>query len=353
LPLLIELVQPYLNTSCALGEGPVWQKDRRILRFVDINKRRLHQVEPDKGPESHRVVAELDFPIGHTAEVEGNDGVFVFGGKSGFGIFHPEKGTYEYVRRFWAGDEDGTRKERVMRANDGGVDARGRYWIGVMNDPLIEAPGPVGEWTPSRVQGPSEKGDSTAARPELTFSGSLFRLDPDLSLHKMLDGISIPNGITWTKDGRTLYVADSPTRNIYAFDYDLATGAISNRRVFHHVADPDGQPDGQALDESGHLWTAVFGLGRVLRLSPAGEVVASVALPTRCVTCPVFVDDWLYVTSAAEEEPERFPDSLRYQGAVFRCRVGVRGAEVRSFRMEGQAAPVARREDHHYTQLHQ
>jgi sugar lactone lactonase YvrE len=156
----------------------------------------------------------------------------------------------------------------------------------------------------------------------------------------MLDGISIPNGITWTKDNKTLYVSDSPTRNIYAFDYDLATGGISNRRVFYHEPDPDGQPDGQALDEFGFLWSAVFGLGRVLRLSPAGEVVASVALPTRCVTCPVFVDDWLYVTSAEEEDPERFPESLPAQGAVFRCRVGVRGAEVRSFRMEGRSPLV-------------
>ncbi len=151
-----------------------------------------------------------------------------------------------------------------------------------------------------------------------------------------MDGISIPNGITWTKDHKTLYVSDSPTRNIYAFDYDLATGGISNRRVFHHVA--DGQPDGQALDEAGYLWSAVFGLGTVVRLSPAGEVVARVALPTRCVTCPVFVDDWLYVTSAEEEEPGRFPESRRYQGAVFRCKVGVRGADVRPFRMGARSA---------------
>jgi sugar lactone lactonase YvrE len=155
----------------------------------------------------------------------------------------------------------------------------------------------------------------------------------------MLDGISIPNGITWTEDNKTLFVSDSPTRNIYAFDYDLATGGISSQRVFYHEADPDGQPDGQALDEFGYLWSAIFGLGKVVRLSPAGEVVATVELPTRCVTCPVFVDDWVYVTSAEEEEPERFPDSRKYQGALFRCRVGVRGCDVRSFRMESQSAP--------------
>jgi sugar lactone lactonase YvrE len=173
------------------------------------------------------------------------------------------------------------------------------------------------------------------------FTGALFRLDPDLSLHKMLDGIAIPNGITWSKDSKTMFVSDSPTRNIYAFDYDVITGSISNKRVFFHVEDADGQPDGQALDEFGCLWSAIFGLGKVVRLSPAGEVVATVALPTRCVTCPVFVDDWIYVTSAEEEEPERFPGSRRYQGAVFRCKVGVRGFDVRSFKMKGREAQSA------------
>jgi len=157
----------------------------------------------------------------------------------------------------------------------------------------------------------------------------------------MLDGIAIPNGITWSKDNKTMFISDSPTRNIYAFDYDINTGSISNKRVFFHVEDPDGQPDGQALDEFGYLWSAIFGLGKVVRLSPAGEVVATVTLPTRCVTCPVFVDDCVYVTSAEEEEPERFPDSLRYQGAVFRCKVGVRGFDVRSFKMEGGEAQSA------------
>jgi sugar lactone lactonase YvrE len=142
------LGQPYLDVKCALGEGPLWDKQKRILRFVDINKGRLHQVEPDEGAQSHRVIAELDIPISHTADVEGNDGIFVFGGKSGFGIFNRETGTYEYIARYWAGDQDGARKDTVMRGNDGGIDARGRYWIGLMNDPLIEAPGPVGEQSP-------------------------------------------------------------------------------------------------------------------------------------------------------------------------------------------------------------
>lgn len=148
----------------------------------------------------------------------------------------------------------------------------------------------------------------------------------------MIEGISIPNGVTWSKDERTMYIADSPTRNIFAYDYDVETGNISNKRVFFSVEDPHGVPDGEAIDEEGYIWSAVHGLGKVVRISPEGKVVAEINLPTRCITCPVFVDDWLYITSAEEEHPDQFPDSTRYQGALFRCQVGVRGIPVNRFK---------------------
>jgi sugar lactone lactonase YvrE len=168
--------------------------------------------------------------------------------------------------------------------------------------------------------------------PPLAGTGAIFRLDNDLSIHKVIDGISIPNGITWSKDNKTMYLSDSPTQNIYAYDYDEDTGEISNKRVFFHVEDEHGQPDGQALDSDGNLWSAIFGMGIVVKLSAEGNVLATVKLPTRCVTCPVFVDDWIYVTTAEEEEPDRFPSSIRFQGRLFRCKVGVRGHQINRFK---------------------
>jgi len=130
-----------------------------------------------------------------------------------------------------------------------------------------------------------------------------------------------------------LYLSDSPTRNIYAYDYDEDTGSISNKRVFFHVDDERGQPDGQALDTEGNLWSAIFGMGIVVKLSVEGLVLTTVKFPTRCVTCPVFVDDWIYVTSAEEEEPDNFPSSVRLQGRLFRCRVGVYGHKINRFKI--------------------
>ena len=124
--------------------------------------------------------------------------------------------------------------------NDGAVDSRGRYWVGAMNDP--------------KVQEPSNE-------------GVLFRLDPDLKLHRVLEEVSIPNGMGWSLDDKTFYFTDSPTNNIFMFDYDAPTGNISNRRVFFHLDMDSAVPDGFAMDEGGNIWVALCGAGRGMYIS--------------------------------------------------------------------------------------
>lgn len=146
----------------------------------------------------------------------------------------------------------------------------------------------------------------------------------------MIEGVSIPNGISWSADNKTMYFSDTPKKDILAYDYDLETGAISNKRVFFRV-ETEGAPDGHALDEEGHMWQCIFGEGKVIRISPEGKIVAEISLPTRCISCPCFAGEDLYITSAEEEEPEKHPDSVKYQGSLFKCHVGVRGAPLHKF----------------------
>lgn len=141
----------------------------------------------------------------------------------------------------------------------------------------------------------------------------------------MVEGVTIPNGICWTRDDKTMYMADSPTKHVYAYDFDAVAGSISDKRIFFKVDHPEGVPDGHCLDEEGFLWQAIYGAGKIVRLSPQGEVVAEISLPTRCVTCPCFAGEHLYVTSAEEEDPSKHPESTKWQGAVFKCHVGVKG----------------------------
>lgn len=193
-----------------------------------------------------------------------------------------------------------------MRCNDGAVDAAGRYWVGTMNDPKVQSP---------------------------TDEGVLFRLDPDLSLHRMLEEVSIPNGMGWTADNKKMYVTDTPTMTIFVFDFDLASGAISNKQVFFHYPDEElGGPDGLVMDSEGNLWTAICGGGKVLRISPEGEITGEVSLPTRMISCPGFAGQDLFITSAEEEEPEKYPESVEYGGSLFKVHVGVSGMPVHRFK---------------------
>lgn len=123
--------EPYLNLQCGLGEGPYWESSTNTLRFVDIVQKRLHTVNLNEGPSSHKIF-NLEYSIGVTADIEGNDEEFVFGGKTGYGLFNRRTGAHRIIRQMWTDEErkdDGGGKPRVgrnkeerMRSNDGAVD---------------------------------------------------------------------------------------------------------------------------------------------------------------------------------------------------------------------------------------
>ena len=191
-----------------------------------------------------------------------------------------------------------------MRFNDGVVDHEGRYWAGTMNDPKVQ--------------------------PDLKDEGVLLRLDPDLSLHRMIEKVTIPNGMGFSADGRTMYFIDSPTGNVFKYKYDRKTGDISDRQIFYHV-EGEGVPDGLATDSTGCLWIAVCGGGKVLKVSPEGRLLGEISLPTRMISCPAFAGEDLFITSAEEEEPEKYPESVKFGGSLFRVHVGVGALPLHKF----------------------
>jgi sugar lactone lactonase YvrE len=185
-----------------------------------------------------------------------------------------------------------------MRSNDGAVDSEGRFWVGTMNDPLVKEP---------------------------SDEGVLFRLDTDGTLHRVIEkGPVIPNSISWNEKNDTMFLSDSPENNLLAFDFDAATGNISNKRVFFHNQE-SSYIDGHVRDVEDYIWHACYGGSKVIRISPEGKVVAEISFPTRNITCPVFVGTALYVTSAEEEDPEKYPESAKFAGNLFRVDVGIKG----------------------------
>ena len=191
-----------------------------------------------------------------------------------------------------------------MRFNDGIVDPQGRYWAGTMNDPKIKSPSP---------------------------EGVLFRLDPDLTLHRMIERVTIPNGMGFSLDGKTMYFIDSPNGCVSKFKYDRVKGEISDREIFYEIQG-EGVPDGLAVDEKGCLWIAVCGGGKVLKVDSGGTLVGIVELPTRMITCPAFAGQELLITSAEEEEPDKYPESVPFGGSLFKVYVGVGSSPSHKFR---------------------
>jgi sugar lactone lactonase YvrE len=221
-----------------------------------------------------------------------------------------------------------------MRSNDGAIDPVGRLLAGTMTDPTLH---------------------------KVENEGTLFRVEQSSgepskwTAAVVMEPVKIPNGLGWSVDGRTMYHTDSPTYTIWAYDYDMDTGAPTNRRPWFvlkhademqtsHVASeklsrgqlpPDvlqagSEPDGFAFDANGDIWSAVYGAGKVLRIRDVnghGVVVGCVTFPAANVTCPRFVDEDLIVTSAQ--------GSGQYGGSVFRIHVGVSGRPLRRWKASG------------------
>lgn len=304
-----KITEPWLRLPCALGEGPFWEESTNTLRFIDIEKCELHEVSLDKGPSSHRVVKKMDISMGCTADIEGDDAHFIFGGKYGYGICNRQTGDYHWIKKVWNDDEVADGKPDRMRGNDGAVDSRGRFWVGFMNDPMVKEP---------------------------VDEGAVFRLDPDLTLHRQLTSITIPNGTTWSTSDTTMFFADSPSRKIDQFDFDPVAGTVSNRRPFFEMPDtygPDAVPDGHCIDEEGYMWTAVHGGGVVLRISPEGKIVGEISVPTQQPTCPAFCGTELVITSGGGTSGEGGKGIDEYAGSVFKIDVGVRG--LKRFKWKG------------------
>jgi sugar lactone lactonase YvrE len=167
------------------------------------------------------------------------------------------------------------------------------------------------------------------------YSGILFRLNPDLSLDRVKDPVTIPNGMSWTLANDYMYFTDSPSGKIMKYPFDSQTGKAdwSKGETYFQCPIEGGVPDGHAQDEEGHFWVALFGTSKVVRVDPQGQIVAEIEVPTRCPTCPGFAGTTLFITSAGEEQPEKYPWSKKYQGSLFKVDVGVRGSPLNKFKL--------------------
>ena len=229
------------RADAILAEGPVWDAVRQRLWWVDIEGRGVHCLDPAADDDRVWTVADR---IGFALPTKGTD--LVIGTERGLARFAPECGTltpFANPERAISGN----------RFNDAKCDAAGRLWAGTM------------------------------AVSEESGRGSLYRVDAALRVQRIVENVSISNGLAWSLDGRTMFYIDSPTRRVDAFDFDPASGAVANRRAVIEVA--DGFPDGMCIDGEGNLWVALWGGSGVACFDPrSGARLAKIEVPVKAVT---------------------------------------------------------------------
>ncbi len=256
-----------------LGEGPIWDEKRGLICWVDILSGHVHEwsVENKK-----LRTLEIGQMIGAMAVASSVN--YVAALHHGFAYLDRKHGEVQPIA-------DPEKHLPGNRFNDGKCDPAGRFWAGTM--PLSE--------------------DKAA--------GSLYVLHKNGTVEKKEDTITISNGLAWCQREKAFYYIDSPTLQVVRYDYDEATGAISNKRTIIQIPKEEGFPDGMTIDKEGMLWIAHWGGGQVTRWNPkTGEQLAAFKLPVSNVTSCTFGGptlENLYITTArkglSEEELKRQP----------------------------------------------
>ena len=281
-----------------LGESPFWQPDSGgWLWWCDIPGKVLHAVQP--GSMAH---AWWEFDSEPCSCAPLPDGNLILAMRDGLYRFHPPSHQLDLLA---APPYDPAHE----RFNDGKCDPAGRFWVG------------------------------TIFEPRHTPKAALYR-HAGFGLQRMADGITVSNGLAFSPDGRTMYWSDTKAHTIYAFDFEPLGGSISRRRVFARfepraegqpLSSYGGRPDGASVDVEGCYWVAMFEGGRVLRINPAGEIVAELKLPVRCPTMTCFGGAdlcTLYITTSREKRPADELAREPWAGSVLQVRVPVPGLPV-------------------------
>ncbi len=283
--------KPVLECSAKLGEGSLWDSRESCLWWVDITVGRVHRFDPATGENRTCEVGQM---VG-TVVVRESGGLLV-ALENGIATLDFDTGKLETV-------SDPEVEIPTNRFNDGKCDPAGRFWAGTVS--MVGVKG----------------------------AGSLYCYEGSGRIRNMVGDVSTSNGIVWSHDSKTMYYIDTPTCEVWAYDFDLATGDITNRRTVVVVAEEFGWPDGMTIDAEGMLWVAHWGGWAVHRWDPnTGSMLDTVKVAAEFVTSCAFGGPdlkTLYITCAGggDEGTKDQP----FAGHLFAWNAPVAGVESPRF----------------------
>jgi sugar lactone lactonase YvrE len=294
-------VRIFSNHACELGEAPLWHSDRFSLLWLDILEKKLYE----KKFASPNSTYDTKWSLPEHASVIVRDSlrvdlIWMVTNKS-FGTFDLSKGTYSPVLSLPI--------KSSFRGNDGSVAPDGSFWFGSM------------QWEP----------DGT--------NGSIYSIPPSLKIVDHDIKIGIPNTFQWSPDGKHLYISDSYKGMI--FRYEISGGFLDRRSrfIFSDLGSSPATPDGGAIDQNGHLWTALWGGHRLVLFSQSSEIITKLDVPAPQPSSCCFggpENRHLFITSARTDmtpaEVSKYPCS----GYVFVSELDNSGAPIRPYRCDAQ-----------------
>jgi len=278
-----------------LGEGAFWNHETNELYWVDIEGKKLHIYNPET-----KTNRSFDTPSRIGTVVPADSTTAVIALEDGIYLMNTTNGETELL-------SDVESEITENRFNDGKAGPGGQLWVGSMHLPQNEP------------------------------KARLYMVEGDGTATPKVENVTISNGIVWSGDERTMYYIDTPTQKIRAYDYDPASGAITNERVAVEVPDSLGYPDGMCIDEQDKLWVGMWNGNAVARFDPVtGSFMSKIEVPAHNVTSCAFGGpnlEIMYITTASldmtEEERQKYP----LAGSLFKARAGVKGVKSYFFKL--------------------
>ncbi len=295
-------IQCITDRRAMLGESPLWSPRDNAVYWIDIRSQKLHRTTFQKAPtetsaEAFTETWDLPSPPGMIAHRR--QGGLAVALQDGLYAFDPASGA---LQRLVTLEADAPQN----RANDGKPDVKGRLWLGTMN-----------------------------AENEKMASGHFYRVDPSLDVTEVARDFRIPNGLAWSPDNKTMYHTDTAANVVHAYDFDSNAGTISGKRVFFEFDGArTGGVDGAAVDCAGGYWTALYGGGKLIRVTPGGAVDMEIDLPVTQPTMPAFGGEdmqTLFITSARQNLTDDALLNQPFAGALLAVRVPHKGHPVYAF----------------------
>jgi sugar lactone lactonase YvrE len=286
-------VHRVVASSDQLGETPLWCPRSRAVWWLDIEQPKLQSYNPQTG--QHRVYSIDAKFVGSLALRK--SGGFLIALDLALFTFDPETLRLERFCDVESGDKDN-------RLNDGRCDRQGRFWVGTMDNGLREP------------------------------NGALYSVGRDGSVVRHFDGVIVSNCIAISPDQKTLYFSDTRRYTIWAFDLDVESGSISNRRVFVDYTTTHDRPDGACVDAEGFIWNAIFAGGRVVRYTPDGRIDRTIKVPVTNPTCICFGGptlETLFITTARKFLTPAQLAAEPWAGALLAVEPGVKGLPESAF----------------------